>query len=68
MTDSRPEPLLLPGKEAARILGISTRTLWTLSNMGAIPSIRIGRAVRYSVSDLHLFIDNQRRSGDRVQG
>lgn len=60
-----PEALLVSAREAARRLGISTRTLWTLSNMGAMPSIRIGRAVRYSLDDLRDYIDAQRTGGRR---
>jgi hypothetical protein len=52
--------LLVSAKEAARILAISTRKLWTETNCGAIPSIRIGRAVRYAIVDLHAYIDASR--------
>ncbi|MDZ4847765.1 MAG: helix-turn-helix domain-containing protein [Pirellulaceae bacterium] len=61
MTLSRAqEPLLVDAREAARMMGISTRTLWTLANMRTIPSIRIGRARRYSLDDLREYIDAQR--------
>ena len=43
---------LLRPKEAAKLLAISERTLWTYSQNGTIPYIRIGRNVRYIVGDL----------------
>jgi excisionase family DNA binding protein len=46
MTLNAPEPLL-DRAEAARRLGISLRLLWRLTRKGAIPSVRLGRSVRY---------------------
>jgi excisionase family DNA binding protein len=46
MTHPLPEPLL-DRAEAARRLGISERLLWRLTAKGAVPSIRLGRTVRY---------------------
>jgi excisionase family DNA binding protein len=51
--------LLVTAKEAARLLSISERTLWTLTNAGTIQPVRIGRAVRYAVGELERFIDSQ---------
>ena len=55
------EKLLVSAREAAAMLSISTRSLWTITNMGTIPSIRIGRAVRYSITDLRDYIDAMRQ-------
>ena len=44
--------LALRPREAARALGISPRLLWTLSNRGEVPCVRIGRAVVYSIDGL----------------
>ena len=55
------EKLLVSAREAAAMLSISTRSLWTITNMGMIPSIRIGRAVRYSITDLGDYIDAMRQ-------
>lgn len=52
--------LLLTTREAAETLSISERTLWTLTNSGAVESVRIGRAVRYSVEDLRNYIERNR--------
>jgi excisionase family DNA binding protein len=59
-----PGRLLLTVREAASALAISERTLWTLTKTGAIRSVRLGRAVRYALTDLQDFIahlqDSQR--------
>lgn len=48
---------LLTSREAADRLGIGRRTLWSISNMGRLPCVRIGRLVRYQVEDLEAFIE-----------
>ena len=58
------EPLLLRVPEAAKVLAISPRKLWELTNCGDIPCVRIGRAVRYDPRDLRDWIAH-RRGGDR---
>ncbi len=52
-----PINLLLTSPEAAKALAISARTLWTLTKRGEIPSVKIGRAVRYDPADLRAWID-----------
>jgi excisionase family DNA binding protein len=51
-----PEKLLLTEVEAAKALGISPRTLWTLRDEGKIPFVRIGKCVRYSIEALKKWI------------
>lgn len=64
MKDSNlPQQLLVSSRVAAQMLGISPRTLWSRTRCGDIPSIRIGRAVRYSPDDLRQYIDAQREGG-----
>jgi excisionase family DNA binding protein len=46
---------LLTPREAAEMLAISTRTLWTLTDRGEIAATRIGRAVRYQIDELRAF-------------
>lgn len=41
------ETILVNSTEAARLLAISPRTLWTLTQSGEIPSLKIGKSVRY---------------------
>lgn len=51
--DVPPGKLLLSTRDAAAFLSVSGRTLWTLTApRGPIPSVRLGRSVRYSVESL----------------
>ncbi len=58
---SRPTPLLVDAREAARLLGIGTRLLWALTNRREVPSVRIGRLVKYRPSDLRAYVEGLRR-------
>ncbi len=49
-------PLLVDAREAARLLCICPRKLWQLSSDGKIPSVKIGRSVRYSRAALMDYI------------
>jgi excisionase family DNA binding protein len=49
-------PLLISGREAAKLLSVCEKTLWTLTKAGEIPAVHIGRAVRYSMEDLRTWI------------
>jgi excisionase family DNA binding protein len=44
--------ILIDGREAARRLAISPRTLWQLTKDRVVPSMKIGKCVRYRVADL----------------
>lgn len=50
------EKLAYTARQAAQMLSICERTLWTLTNAGKIKALRIGRAVRYSRSELVRFL------------
>lgn len=58
-------PLLVDPKEAARILAVSPRKLWTMTFEAEpkVPHIRCGRLVRYAVADLQSWIESQRKGG-----
>jgi excisionase family DNA binding protein len=56
--------LLWNSRQAAKALGISERKLWDLTKKGAIPCVRIGRAVRYDPADIRTWIEIQK---DRAQ-
>ena len=62
MTGSNKEAdvLLWKAAEAAQALTISRRKLWTMTNAGEIPCVRLGRAVRYDPAALRLWIESQR--------
>ena len=57
---NEPEPLLLDARDAAKALAISPRTLWSLTNSGEIPCVRIRRSVRYDPADLRAWIAGQK--------
>lgn len=45
-------PLLVDAATAAEMLSISPRKLWSLTNVGDVPCVRIGKSVRYSLEAL----------------
>lgn len=49
-------PRLMKPREAAAYLAISERKLWSLTQSGRIPAVRLDRSVRYDFSDLDKFI------------
>lgn len=49
-------PLLVDSRAASAMLALGERTLWSLTNRNAIPSRKIGRAVRYSPEELRMWI------------
>lgn len=62
-------PLSLRPKPAAEALGISPRKLWTLTNQGIIPCVRLGRAVVYPVESLRAWLAEQAAAcGAKVRG
>jgi len=52
------EPLLRPA-DAAKLLAISERTLWRMTNQRLVPHVRLGRSVRYDPAKLREWIDQQ---------
>ncbi len=58
------QPKLLTPRQTATYLSISERKLWSLTNENLVPCIRIGRAVRYTVTDLNLWIESQRTTAE----
>jgi hypothetical protein len=67
MNDRSNVSLLVSPREAARRLSISPRKLWsiTFEEQPGLPYIRVGRLVRYAVSDLEFWVDRQRQGGSR---
>lgn len=51
-----PNPKLIDPATAATLLGIGARSLWTYTQLRAIPSRKIGRSVRYAVAELDAWI------------
>jgi hypothetical protein len=56
-------PLLVNTREAARLLGISARLLWTLTNRGDVPCVRLGGAVRYRPESLQRLVARREGKG-----
>ncbi len=56
-------PLLVDAKRAAAMLSIGTRTLWSMTNAGEIPHVRIRSRVLYPIEDLRGWIDAQKEGG-----
>lgn len=58
--------LLLTVRETAAMLALSERKLWELTNREGLPSIRIGRLVRYSLTDVEDWVRRQNKAGSKV--
>ena len=51
------EPLLVTAKQVAKLMQMSTRSLWRLRSAGEIPEpLRIGRSVRWRLNDVKNWI------------
>jgi len=60
MTKPEPStPILVDAREASRLLSISPRTLWQLTKDQEIPSLKRRRIVRYRVTDLEAWAQQQ---------
>ena len=57
--------LALRPKDAAKALGIGERLLWSKTNCGEIPHVRIGRAVVYPVDLLREYLAEQAKGARR---
>lgn len=58
---------LLTGREAAKSLAVSLRTLRALVQRGELTAVRIGRSVRFDPDDLRRLIE-QRKEVAHVNG
>lgn len=67
--DSNDVSLGLRPREAAKALGIGERLLWSKTNAGEIPHLRIGRAIIYPVNVLQDWLTEQAaKSGKPSKG
>lgn len=55
-----PEPVWLGTQEAARQLGITTRTLYRLIDEGEILAYKLGRVLRLKLGDVEAFLESAR--------
>ena len=51
---------MLNTEQAAEFLQVSERHLWTITETGLIPRIKMGHCVRYKMDDLVRYIDGLR--------
>ncbi len=62
------QPLAYRPREAAKVLGISERTLWQLTHDGKVPCVRLGtgkrRAVLYPVAELQAWLSREANGGE----
>ena len=58
------EPLLTY-RQAAEILGVTDRTIWSLVDQGKLPAVRFGRSVRIDPDDLRGLINSAKRSAQK---
>jgi len=56
---------LVSSREAAERLSVCERTVWTLQNSGELPSVRIGRCIRFDLDDLSAWVEARKRGGKR---
>jgi excisionase family DNA binding protein len=57
--------LALRPKEAAKALGIGTRLLWSKTNRGEIPHIKVGKCVVYPIDALRDWLAERAAKGVR---
>jgi len=48
---------LLNAEEAARYLGLSVDTVYKMARLRELPSVKVGRALRFDVEALDLYIE-----------
>ena len=54
--------LLLSIRDAAEVLGVSTRTVWTLAHHRGLPHVRVGRRILFPVEGLRHWVASHTRS------
>ena len=60
-----PPPLLVDSVQAGKLLCLSPRTIWSLASSGQLRRLKVGRSVRFAVSDLERFIATRQEGGQR---
>jgi len=60
---SKKERMLVGIREAARLLSISDRTLFTLTKAGKVPHVRINRRVLYRPDSLQEWLSAREKGG-----
>ncbi len=55
--------MLIGMADAARMIGVSARTLWSMANAGELPIVRIRRRVLFNVAALREWVDARTKGG-----
>jgi excisionase family DNA binding protein len=58
------EKLTLRPHEAAKLLSISERTLFSWTKKEGLPSIKVGRIILYSIPDLASWLESRKQGVD----
>lgn len=62
------EQISLSAIDAARLLGISARSLWTLTKSGRVPHLRLGGRVTYPADALREWANAQAKAAVAMNG
>jgi len=62
-----PAPLLWDASTTSEALGVSRRKLWTMTASGEIPSVKLGRLVRYRPEAVEAVLARLERSGSSAE-
>ena len=57
------QTLSVRARDAARMLGLSPRTLWALTKANQVPHVRVGRSVLYPVEQLKKWLAEMANRG-----
>ena len=60
MVAAVPDRLLFTQRETAHVLGLSPRTIASLTATGELACLRIGRSVRYCLADIEAWIGHKK--------
>jgi excisionase family DNA binding protein len=64
VTTGRAEPLLRP-EGVAELLACSPKTVYAWASSGLLPSVRLGRLVRFKPSDVRRFVEAHAGARDK---
>ena len=64
---SRSEPLLRPS-DVARLLACSSKTVYAWAASGYLPSVRLGRLVRFKAGDVRQFVEAHAENPQTPEG
>jgi excisionase family DNA binding protein len=64
---SRSEPLLRPS-DVARLLACSSKTVYAWAASGYLPSVRLGRLVRFKAGDVSKFVEAHAENPQTSEG